>query len=114
MQEGNRMQSRGSGLLLVVVAVVIVAAAAFLFMARPGGSSGAAGGPGPSLKFSVTFTRSAGGMLASVTALNQGTEEVRDLKITRIFSSGISGGTTVPVDLGRIRPGASVVFSLPF
>lgn len=106
----------GSALLLIALAFVMLlfAAAAFCVV---GARSAAVPGPtaaGPTLAFTVASTRTPTGITATVVASNRSDDSLKDLRITRVFISGMAAGTPVPVNLGRLAPGTSVTIPMPF
>lgn len=106
----------GSALLLIALALVMLlfAAAAFWALAARSAAAPGATGGGPTLAFTIAPARTPTGITVTVVAANGSADPLRDLRITRVFISGMAAGTPVPVNLGRLAPGASVTLPLPF
>jgi hypothetical protein len=111
------MNRTGSGLLIAILAVVVAAAlAAFLFFFKASAAPAPPGAArrGPHLGILVTCARTPTGIKATVTVTNDGTETLRNVRITRVSAENMSGGPTAPIVLGRVARGATSTFTVPF
>ena len=110
------MSNRGSFLPMVAVAmVVLVLIGAVLLMGTPApGPAGRAAAGGPGLSFSVTYARTAQGIVATVVATNGGTEDLKNLRITRAAVASMTGGTSLPLQISKLPRGATTTMTLPF
>jgi hypothetical protein len=116
--EGTRVKDKGAVLLIVVLAILIVGmAAAALMMVRPTPASVGVSGPpaarvGPD--FTVLLARSSNGVTATVTLNNPGTEDLSDLRILRADVATLTGGTPLPLVVGKLARGARTSLVLPY
>ena len=109
------MKIGGAVLLIVVIAILIVgmAAAAFLFTGSSAGS-GAAATPRPGVGIAVDYARSPNGVTATVTVGNNGSEDLRELRITKADIATLTGSTALPLVIGKLARGASTSLVFPY
>lgn len=108
-------KNNGSILLVVALAVVIlVMAGAALVVARPAGPPAGVAGGGSGVSFTVAWVRTPDGIAATVTASNNGPQDLKNLRITQADLASMTGGTPLPVVLGKLPRGASTTVTLPF
>lgn len=107
-------KNSGSVLVIVVVIVAIIAVAVFaLFRVRAAGP-GAAGATGPKFTWSAAFVRTPTGVSATVTVVNTGTEDLKNLRVLRASVPSMTGVNALPVVLGTVPRGATSAITLPF
>lgn len=110
------MSNRGSFLPIAALAVLVLAmvGAALLMTTPAAGPAGRTPAGGPGLSFSVTCVRTAQGMVATVVATNRGTEDLKDLTITRAAVASMTGSTPLPIRIPKLPRGAATTLTLPF
>jgi len=112
------VKDKGAILLIVVLALLIVGmAAAALMMVRPTPTSVGAPGSiaahaGPD--FAVALARSSNGITATVTLTNTGTEDLSDFRILRADMATLTGGTPLPLVVGKLPRGAKTSLVFPY
>lgn len=110
------MSDNGPFVMIAVLTVLVLGMVGGAFiMVRPSAATGvgtAAGRPGVS--FQVTFARSPQGIVATVTATNRGTEDLKDLRITQAALPSMTGGSSMPLQIARLPRGAATTLTLPF
>jgi len=109
------VKTRGSILLIVALAVVILAMVGYaLVMARPSGGSGSSVVGTPGATFTVSLVRTPGGISATVTALNKGSEDLKDLRITRAEIASMTGAVALPFVISSLPRGATSAVTLSY
>jgi hypothetical protein len=99
---------------LLTVIILGMVGGAFL-MVRPAAGPGAGTAAGrPGVSFQVTFVRSPQGIVATVTATNRGTEDLKDLRITRAALPSMTAGSSMPIPIARLPRGAATTITIPF
>ena len=109
------MNNRGSVLLIAaLVAVVLLMAGAFLLVV-PATRVSAPGAPGGSgINATVALTRTPTGMTATVTVTNNGSKDLKNLRISKASLSAGSPPPPLPINLGRLSRGTSTTVAIPF
>lgn len=109
------MKTKGSIFLVVALAVVVLAMVGYaLMMAQPSGGSGAASGGTPGATFTVSVLRTPTGITATVTAVNKGSADLRNLTITRATLGSMTVGTALPRVVGALPRGATSTLTIPY
>lgn len=99
----------------VLALIVLVMVGGALSLSRPAaGPGGARGAGGAQLAFQVTFARTAQGIAATVVATNRGTEDLKDLTITRASVASMTGGGPLPLAIPKLPRGAATSMTFPF
>lgn len=110
------MSNNGPFVMILILTVVVLGmVGAALTMGRPAAAgSGTARAGGPGVSFQVTFARTAQGVAATVLATNQGTEDLREVTITRAGIASMTGSSPLPIVLPKLPRGATTTMALPF
>ncbi len=109
------MKQQGVVLLMVVIAIFILGvAAAALLMVRPEAGSATPAGARPGPTFSVALARTPTGIAATLTVTNSGSEDLSELQLIRADIATLTGGTALPLAVGKLVRGATTSLVLPY
>ena len=111
------MNQKGfTALIVIMVALILVVGAAAVLLVGGKGSAGT-GGPsrqGPRVGISIALARSPTGLTATVTTTNQGTEDLKNLRLSAATLERMTGSTPLPLTSGPLPKGTSRGFILQF
>ena len=111
------MNHKGSVFLIVALAVIILlmlGAAFFMRVPAAAGSGGSAMAVRSGPTFSVGLVRTSTGLTATLTVANKGSKDIRDLRIIRADIASQVGSKPLPLVIGTLSPGVSIVVTLPY
>jgi hypothetical protein len=60
------------------------------------------------------MVRTSTGLTTTLTVANPGTADLRDLRIVRADIASQVGGKPLPIKIGALSPGVSIVLTLPY
>src|SRR5689334_1826074 len=83
-------------------------------MVRPVAGSGASPATRPGPDFAVALARTPNGITATVTLTNPGSEDLSDLRILRADLATLTGGTPLPLVVGKVPRGAKTSLVFPY